>query len=289
MANFNYQQFLAQVRKDPEFAGKTAEEQEGEAKKRLELQKTEGKQPEVKEEVKGQDAMIPVSAILEFLGKDKGSDETKELLKQLIEQQKISNIPEGLRKRVSSIKEEDIDKGDYMKEPKVFYAYNFYYAIYGDRRLGRDVSTPYDTPIQFRLLKTKRVSDGTLCVCSTLIYSKKEYEWLQNHSLFNLFFFEQLADEDNVDITLVNKMSEISGMFTSMNQRQIVERAQQMGLPISQDIMKVRNSMIRKMAEDEITFVRRRNQNVAKQMHESLSPEIAEESEKTGYLTGKKQ
>jgi hypothetical protein len=122
-----------------------------------------------------------------------------------------------------------------------------------------------------------------------LIYSKKEYEWLQNHSLFNLFFFEQLADEDNVDITLVNKMSEISGMFTSMNQRQIVERAQQMGLPISQDIMKVRNSMIRKMAEDEITFVRRRNQNVAKQMHESLSPENAEESDKTGYLTGKKQ
>lgn len=154
---------------------------------------------------------------------------------------------------------EELPKGDYLEDPVVFFAYSYYYSIFGDKRKGQLVSTPFNRPIKFKVLyrsqRRDRLNKGaeTVTVSQAAISSKKEVEWLRQHSLYGIKFFESIKKVQNVDVTLAEKMVEINAMVSSMDDVHVVDRARKAEIEIdTPDISYLRQALTKKLAEQAI-------------------------------------
>lgn len=92
------------------------------------------------------------------------------------------------------IKAEALDPNDYVKEGVTFFAAGFGYVIVDDLRQGFQVPSIYGRPLIFTHSATKKNFNGKYheieMWCSYTSYSTKEVEWLRNHTLYNIKFFE---------------------------------------------------------------------------------------------------
>jgi len=304
MEKKNYQQTLSEVKK--EHSDWKPEEWKVEALKRLDdARKAESKDnapkentiPEIKEtlketsktEVKKEktkdDEMIVLSKkdIMDLISA-KGNSNTDELLKQLISTAKSANVPEALRSRITAIKENEIDMDDYMPDAKTFFSYRAYYAIYGDKKFGRETETPYGTPIRFIFRSAKKMHDdskfaqSTLCLCVATIHSKKEYDYLKNHSQYGWEFHEEIAGVANIDVTLANKYGEVNSMVSSWSQHQVLKRAEVEGIEITTNIEDIKNKLIHKLANQELARIKEQREKAAKVYHSSQAVETDPEN-----------
>lgn len=176
----------------------------------------------------------------------------KDLQKEIAELKKQVSVSD-----VAAVSEDDLIKEDYMEEPAVFFAFSSYYGIYGDTRKGHSVSTPYERPFQFkRLYRTTKPSltgrgVEIITVSQCVVRSKREYEWLKKHSLFNIKFFESIEKAKNVDVVLAEKMGEANAVVSKMSDHQCLDRAQRENIDIvNPDISNIRKLLTYKMAKD---------------------------------------
>ena len=76
---------------------------------------------------------------------------------------------------------EQIDPSDVLDEPVFYFAYKSQYSIFGDKRQGQDLKTPYGTPIKFekelRMVKNKnsRYEKEILAVCKAKVLSRRKW------------------------------------------------------------------------------------------------------------------
>tara|TARA_R100000808_G_C2154309_1_gene165209 strand:- start:1730 stop:2509 length:780 start_codon:yes stop_codon:yes gene_type:complete len=156
------------------------------------------------------------------------------------------------------VAESEIDVDDYLDIPATFFCYSFSYTLFGDMKYGRQVKSPYGTPIKFKpLYRYKRqgatkFSSATVSVSVATVRSKKELEWLRNHSLFNIKFFEKIGDAQNADVTFSEKVVETSNRLNSMSQFEVIERAKSEGIPISDDVDDIKRRLCFYLAEKNI-------------------------------------
>ena len=184
----------------------------------------------------------------------KENDDVVTVSKSLLEDLQ-RDIAELKKKQIVSSEEEYDLRDDYLEEPAIFFSFSTTYGIYGDKRYNQEVSAPRGENILFKKLYrySKRTSKRGLEVVSVsqvVIRSRETAEWLRNHSLFNIKFFESIEKVQNVNVTLAEKMTEQNAVVSSMNDFQIVERCKSLGIPIvSGEIDHLRKVLVRNLAE----------------------------------------
>lgn len=92
------------------------------------------------------------------------------------------------------ITDSNIDPDDVLTVPAMFFSYSFKYAIYDDVRNGRPVAIPVGivkfNPVHRSVQGGGRYSPAYSNLSIALVWSKKQVEWLKQHSLFGTYFFE---------------------------------------------------------------------------------------------------
>jgi len=180
----------------------------------------------------------------------------KDLQREIEELKKKVSASERISYEKEDIDDEDFIKEDYLDEPVTFFAFSSYYGIYGDKRKSHNVPTPYNRPFQFKRLyrttKPSSVGRGVeiITVSQCVVRSKIESEWLRDHTLFNIKFFESIEKAKNINALLAEKMGEANSVVSKMSDQQILERAQREDIDIvNPDISEVRKLLIHNMAK----------------------------------------
>lgn len=184
--------------------------------------------------------------------KSSGNDgDVKELVSELVEQ--LSPTP-GNRRRL--MKEEDIDREDYLDEPVLFFTYTIYYAIFSEKRYGQEVSTPYGRKIQFTNIATNvqggagRNGKQILQISAAQVTTKKEVEWLRNSPKFGVIFFESMKDVQAIDRHRAQNLADAMIQISTMSEHQIMQRALSYGVTASKDAEVMKMNLIKKIADE---------------------------------------
>jgi hypothetical protein len=156
--------------------------------------------------------------------------------------------------------EEDLDyvaelEDDWLDQPVVFFAFSFNFSIHGDKKRGVE-DTPPHGPIRFEpLIRTKRKGQrGTqvVSVSSVKVQSKQTVEYLRSHSQFGIAFYENIGSAMNVDSTWAQKMIEAQQSISRLSDMQIIARAKQEGISVTQSPEGMRKQLIELQAKRSI-------------------------------------
>jgi len=169
----------------------------------------------------------------------------------------VANANAGQRRVVGRlpVREEELEADDYLSEPVVFYAYSQTWWIFDDVRKGQAVLPPYGKPIKFHnFVRTKKSTatgkydGGVIAICRASIRSKKQVEWLKNHSLFNIRFFETVESAQNVTVMFAEKLKEADNQVGRV-EYEIIEKAKAMGIPLTTNIATLRSQVVFALAQ----------------------------------------
>ena len=160
--------------------------------------------------------------------------------------------------------DEDLDyveglEDDWLEKTITFFAFSMRYSIHSDRRKGQEVLPPFGEPIKFKpLIRHKRPGRGkeveVVSVSSVSIQSKQVVEYLRGHSLFGIYFYENMENAMNVDSSWAHKMVEAQRSLARLSDMQIVARAKQEGVSVSQSPERMRRELseiLAKKAQDQ--------------------------------------
>lgn len=155
------------------------------------------------------------------------------------------------------IKSEDIPLDDYIENGITFCAPFSGYAIADDRRQGHLIRLPYNKKfIFFDYQGQRKFQQGKyiqLMVFSTYTSkSKKEIQWLREHTFFGTMFYESTKDIESFDVQRAQKLARIMNMLTQFELPQIISRCKEYGVPIGQDISVMRSMLAMEMSKREL-------------------------------------
>lgn len=192
--------------------------------------------------------------VVEKIYNDKKTTKTEDLLEGVLYELKSQGDGPVVAR---SFKEEQIDMDDYLDIPTNFFTYSFSHTCLGDTRFGHSVETPYGRPIKFKPLwrykkpGSGKYNDQVLSMSCITVRSKKEAEWIRNHTLFGIRYFENHKDAQ-VDSVFADNLVEQSNMLNAMSQFEVIERAKSEGITITPDIDDVRKRLTYQLAEKEL-------------------------------------
>ena len=201
--------------------------------------------------------------------KEKGKEDLFEEKQDVISPDDYKKLVESLRRDITEelslssktsigemVHEEDYDPvEDYLDKPAIFFSFNTWYCIYGDKRYNSEVLPPRGDKVEFKKLYRypKRTGGRTaevISVSQAIVRSKATAKWLRDHSKFGIKFFEDLGKTRKVNVTLAEKMSEMSNVVSSLNDHGVIERCRREAIDVeSGDLSILRKTLIRKMAE----------------------------------------
>ena len=155
--------------------------------------------------------------------------------------------------------DEDIDyveglEDDWLEKPVTFFAFSMRYSIHSDRRKGQEVLPPFGEAIKFKpLIRHKRPGRGkeveVVSVSSVSVQSRQVVDYSRNHSLFGIYFYENMENAMNVDSSWAHKMVEAQRSLSRLSDMQIVARAKQEGISVSQSPEKMRRELSERLAK----------------------------------------
>jgi hypothetical protein len=170
----------------------------------------------------------------------------------------------------------EIAKDDWLKEPVKFWALGVFLVIADDRRQGNQVPAPRGV-IRFLPQGTKRKPRGKetqiQIICAYETRSKREAEWLKEHTLFGARFFLKSGDAFNIDIRYAQKVASYVQAMMNTHANQVVAQATELGLNPDDDITTLRIAVAQHRAQNDISKYQERNK------------EILEETSKAALLT----
>lgn len=144
---------------------------------------------------------------------------------------------------------------DWLEIPVVFFAFSFNFSIHGDKKRGIETLPPHG-PIRFKpLIRTKRRSGKetqVVSVSSVKIQSKEMVDYLRNHSQYGIAFYENMESAMNIDSTWAQKMVEAQQSIGRLSDMQVIARAKQEGISISQSPEKMRRELVELTAKRSI-------------------------------------
>jgi hypothetical protein len=135
---------------------------------------------------------------------------------------------------------------DWMDIPVVFFSYSINFSIHSDVRKGKEIKPPHGA-VRFKpVLRTKRQGRKgieVISVSSIKVHSKAVAEYLRNHSLFGISFFENMESAMNIDSAWAQKLIEANSAISRLTDAQVISRVRQENLPVSQDIAAMRKAL----------------------------------------------
>lgn len=181
----------------------------------------------------------------------------------------------------NGIEADQIPVDDFDKEGVLFCAPYSGYVIVDDKRQGHVVKLPYNKKsIVFSFQGERRHQRGKyqeLSVFSSYIsHSKKEQEWLRNHSLYNVAFYENTNLALNSNSLRAQKMSRVMSVLKAYTTPDILKRCEEHNVPKSNDLNLMRYNLAEKMIDREI------------EMEKEMTRKIVEDTQKSTVLLGSK-
>lgn len=144
---------------------------------------------------------------------------------------------------------------DWLENPVVFFAFSYQFSIHGDMRRGVETIPPQGA-IRFKpVIRTKRKrgkETQVISVSSVVVHSKEVVDYLRTHTQYGILFFENVESAMNVDATWAQKMVEAQTAISRLSDIQVISRAQQEGIPVSQSPEDMRRQLVEKMAKRSI-------------------------------------
>lgn len=210
----------------------------------------ESNAPEMKEEkvvIEKKEDALPVSMV-------------EKMMKEL-EEKLFNKFSSQINKLKTARAQEELDSDlayvqdlqeDWLEQPVVFFAFSMNFSIHGDKKRGVE-STPPHGAIKFKpLVRTKRKRSRdvqVISVSSIKVNSKEEVEYLRNHSLYGIAFFENMTSAMAVDSTWAQKMMEAQQSITRLSDMQVIARIQQEGLSVTNSPEAMRRQLVEITAE----------------------------------------
>ena len=105
-----------------------------------------------------------------------------------------------------------------------------------------------------------------------ILRSKKEAEWVRNHTLFGIKYFESTKDAQSVDRIFADKLVEASNMLNGMSQFEVIERAKAEQLAITPDVDEVRKRLSYHIAEKSMKSVSTKTHHKIEAADPSFNP-----------------
>lgn len=144
---------------------------------------------------------------------------------------------------------------DWLENPVVFFAFSYQFSIHGDMRRGIETIPPQGA-IRFKpVIRTKRKrgkETQVISVSSVVVHSKEVVDYLRSHTQYGILFFENVESAMNVDATWAQKMVEAQTAISRLSDIQVISRAQQEGIAVSQSPEDMRRQLVEKMAKRSI-------------------------------------
>lgn len=195
-------------------------------------------------------------------------EEKEESIPLSLVQKMMSDLEEKFSKKLKKIEsssqksyiEEDLDyvaslEDDWLEQPVVFFAFSLNFSIHGDKRRG-DLTTPPNGAIKFRpLIRTKRKNGKSIqviSVSSVKVQSQSEVDYLRGHSQYGIAFYENMGSAMNVDSTWAQKMIEAQQSINRLSDMQMIARAKQEGISVSQSPEGMRRELVELIAKRSI-------------------------------------
>ena len=151
-----------------------------------------------------------------------------------------------------------IDPKDILEGKDIvrFYAYKSNYVIVDDLRQGRAVQTPFKNKIMFDHMGTKTTGVGkhkeTEHSCVYSCKSKKESEWLKDHSLYNVTFYASGGTGALMSTSSkkASKMASLMSGLKAQDRYSIISMCQQHGIEMMEDANEMRIALANKLSEE---------------------------------------
>lgn len=150
-----------------------------------------------------------------------------------------------------------IDEDDILPKDKwvTFIAHTVGYVIVDDLKNGIPTRVPYGK-IEFKYDSTKTVRNGkesdVYNISRYTCKSKKELEFLENHSGHNFFFFKNIKGAKSVNHKKAIKMQTVFKALQALGQVELANLARQNGIALQDDIFSLRGEIAMKIVEDTI-------------------------------------
>lgn len=227
---------------------------EGSAAKKTESKK-ESKNTESKEE------MVPLSMVQKLVDESIKSYQEKnpnggnaELVKMLADA-----IKDGNSKKIEKFDKtayRDPEPGDMLEYPVVFWSQGLNFVIGDDKDpVGRPIPAPLGV-IVFKPNSAKKIFKGKeanmLILCKHMCQSKKELEFLRNHSVFNIRIFEKATSAETIDTRYASLIAQYSASLKNTEAYRVVEQARTLGIAITDDVDGMRLQIAQHHAKVEV-------------------------------------
>lgn len=162
--------------------------------------------------------------------------------------------PDAILSATDFVNERDIDKDDWDEDGVIFCGYSNGYFIADDKRNGFPVRTPYGNVIvlMFQGFTKTRDNNGKEVLntfCAYLSKSKKEQQWLRDHSFFGIKFFESAKEALSQNAERAQKLTRFINVVMGMTQDAIITNCKAYKVNISEDMRAMRVGLANKMLD----------------------------------------
>ena len=175
------------------------------------------------------------------------------LVKAITEGNKAQVTPE-LHNQYTYRTREEIDKLDMMDTPIQFWSTTVMNVIVDDVKKGVVDRSPFGAII-FKAKGTKKTGVGKdasiLIISEFKTYSRKEAEWIENHTKFGIEFFKSTGEIGSVDLRLANLLTKYHTALMSLQGPEIILQMKGCGLTPSEDINQMRYAIAKHRADAE--------------------------------------
>ena len=142
----------------------------------------------------------------------------------------------------------DIPMDDVLEEEVVFWTWGREHTIFSEKRKGHDIVPPYGKPIKFNHEWTNTRGSGKNkqlnLVCKFRTTSKKMVEFIRTSAEFGTRIFESSKAVDGIDMAFHSTMNDIAAQVNKLDYHQIMLQAQQLGLPIEENLENLKRRLI---------------------------------------------
>jgi len=223
----------------------TNEQNDAQVEFEVELFEEETKKEEVKEE-----PTFSLSTVQKMM--QDAEERMMNMFKSQMSKMSLSKDKEDLDADLAYVQEL---QDDWLENPVVFFAFSYQFSIHGDMRRGVETIPPQGA-IRFKpVIRTKRKrgkETQVISVSSVVVHSKEVVDYLRTHTQYGILFFENVESAMNVDATWAQKMVEAQTAISRLSDIQVISRAQQEGIPVSQSPEDMRRQLVEKMAKRSI-------------------------------------
>ena len=165
---------------------------------------------------------------------------------------------DGVNERVFDT--EELDPDDIIEQGVIFTSYGTAFIITDDRKFGKTVKIPGGRPyIKFKHAATKinkrsYNEDEVTTFCTYISYSKKEIEFLRQHTLMDISFYENNPKQAmSQGAKFIQLASNIHNQISSLDKMKLINKAKQLGINPNQEIRVLRSEIAAHVAESMVT------------------------------------